>query len=339
MIAPANTINLSANVPGMQNVAPGQPKVNLMTQAVELAKDGQLGTEDLTKLRETAASDGDIEASEALFLQGLEQKPEAFATAVQEAVSKQGEAFDPSSFSFKVSSTLTVPNPSGNRPQTKMVFSDTVISADNSGAMPPARNARGRIGGMLKDMPVETQKAWQALDKHDIAGIKDFLKQTGFSNDQKVEFVQSYLEGYFNHTGENVDWDTTRSLNSQLPDLPVDKEGRKFVDCEGYSAMTKALLQTGESNSTGGSPGSRPIGGIKPRTDGVVQVNEIGSSYNGSGHAISVIHDGEKAYVQSNHEIQVIPNAKNMTDAEIIAAASPNYSSLTYNEDTIRAID
>lgn len=85
------SLTIRSNSAGMDNNG-----VNLVRKAAELAKDGNLSTEDLTALEQTANSDNELHANEKAFFAGLKNQGADFVKKVQ------GAEFDPSTFAWEV---------------------------------------------------------------------------------------------------------------------------------------------------------------------------------------------------------------------------------------------
>ena len=102
------SVSFNANRSDFNNThATTGAKDNLFTRAVNLAQDGDLGTEDIAKLKELAKSDQSLTLNEADFIANLESQGTSF---VEQVTQKSQEAgFDPKSFQWHTPEKSTVP--------------------------------------------------------------------------------------------------------------------------------------------------------------------------------------------------------------------------------------
>ncbi|MEW6366683.1 MAG: hypothetical protein AB1714_18795 [Acidobacteriota bacterium] len=145
---------------------------------------------------------------------------------------------------------------------------------------------------------------WDKLDKHDINGVKKFMDRMNLSTEDKVKFVNNYLTSFYNHPGKDIAWRGNPPLQDAINAVPVDKQGRKYLDCEGYTRLAGHLL--GES-----------------------KVNHYALDAEGSGgrdHQVAVFREGGKAYVINNNQITKV-DASN-SDADAIREAHPGHKDI-----------
>lgn len=304
-------LTINTGTPGLDNrPSPEKASTNLMQQAIELAKDGHLSTEDCAKLKETSLSDNETSATEALFLSSLEQDPVKFAETVAEAVKKGNKSFDPATVQWDMSTTLKLKGPQGEirldfKPErlTGLATSATETSGGSSSlSAAKASQDRLRMDYFIttdKKPDFETQKAWQKVDKFDLAAVRSFLDSQNLAPDKKAAFVQDYLNGYFAHTGEGAEWGAHTDIQQLLPLLPADGAHRKFIDCETFTALTQILLEN-----------------VTPY---VVDGDEKKGGKNRN-HQVAVVRIGEQGFIQSNQKLQPIKNAAKLSDEAMILA-------------------
>ncbi|HEY9840773.1 MAG TPA: hypothetical protein V6D23_09985 [Candidatus Obscuribacterales bacterium] len=311
-----NSIRLTTSTAGMQNyrnpekpVAPGTPlEKNLLAQAVELARDGTLDAADLAKLKETAGLDGEMQASEALLMQSLTQDGKAF---IDEVVKVTAAAdFDVNGFSWSVGNKLQIESDQGQR--VSMSFNPGRVTGESGkgqatselyGAAGTGEQARKDLIINLPRTPDNqiddaTIKVWNKTDKYNLADVKSFM-EAHIPKDKQAEFVSDYLKGYYAHSGEGASFSGGGDIQSLLPVLPADANHRKFIDCEGYTALTASLLGDVKAYAVDGNGA------------------EGGNARN---HQVGVVRIDDRAYVQSNGSIQEIKGGAGKTDQQLIEA-------------------
>lgn len=321
-------IPLSATNPGFENTPspkPGDKKepqsVNLFTKAIDLVKDGDLSAKDLETLTQIAHSDGDLEASEGLLLDSLgysklledvNDSEESFVDQVNTA--RQQADFDPNTFAISTHGILSVPGaslPDGKKSDVVLRFSNERINGgprttQTCNQTDQGTSARENLQRLILNSPSqgnmpnpEAVVAWGKTDKFDLNAVREFMQSRHFTPTEQAQFTQTYLQGYYDHTGLGADFGGVTDIQQQLPHLPVDGGGRKFIDCEGFSAITQTLFPDTQSyvvHNSGGEPDPSA-----PRN-----------------HQVSVMRIGDQRFVQNNDVIQ-----------EITAAQIPPGSSLS----------
>ncbi|MGV3523167.1 MAG: hypothetical protein ACO1RX_03025 [Candidatus Sericytochromatia bacterium] len=323
-----SSIPLRATTPGFENTPtpkPGDKKapvsVNLMTTAIDLVKDGDLSTQDLEHLTQIAHSDGDLEASEGLLLDSLnyskllEDVNDSEASFVDQVnTARQQADFNPNTFEISTHGILSVPGaplPDGKKSDVVLRLSNERINGgprttQTCNQTDQGASAREHLQRLILNSPSqgntpnpEAVVAWGKTDKFNLTAVRDFMQSRHFSPAEQAEFTQTYLQGYYDHTGLGADFGGITDIQQQLSHLPVDGGGRKFIDCEGFSAITQMLFPGTQSyvvhNSGGEADPSAP-----------------------RNHQVSVMRIGDQRFVQNNDVIQ-----------EITAAQIPPGSTLT----------
>ncbi|HSE41136.1 MAG TPA: hypothetical protein VLH08_10270 [Acidobacteriota bacterium] len=132
------------------------------------------------------------------------------------------------------------------------------------------------------------------------------LANRGATPEQIKTEYQQYLKTFYRHPG-GVTWDPKldpKNLDKNFGQQPVAKDGKRLIDCEGYSALTENIL-----------------GGIKKNDKPMFDIMH-GS---GGGHVITGVfpHGGDprKGFVVSNDQID---NVKWNTKHDKDYNASPN---------------
>lgn len=194
----------------------------------------------------------------------------------------------------------------------QITYADDVVKNNKSSASKATTTVVGNYETArtkLRDMiPDNKKKQWDNLNKHNINDVKKFMNSLNLSTEEKVNFVQKYLTGYYNHPGEDVQWIHSMSLQKSIDTVPKDSAGRKYVDCEGFAAIGTELLSTKDNKVKTYLVDATP--------DGISDERD---------HQISVYREGNKAYVISNNDIRPVELEKSdktlKTDEEAIAEA------------------
>ena len=115
------------------------------------------------------------------------------------------------------------------------------------------------------------------------------LANRGATPDQIKNEYQDYLKTFYQHPG-GVNWDPKldpKNLDKNFGQQPLAKDGKRLIDCEGYSAMTENIL-----------------GGIKK--DGKPMFDIMHGA--GGGHVITGVYphggDPRKGFIVSNDQVQ-----------------------------------
>jgi hypothetical protein len=147
----------------------------------------------------------------------------------------------------------------------------------------------------LQSLAVSRNKAeeWKKLDKFDLKAVKGYMNSLGLNVPDKVKFMRNYATAYYNHTGNDIEWRGAR-LQNGIDAVPVDKDGRKYLDCEGFARLSQKIL--GEDK-------------VKAYS---VRVN----SPDRRDHAVGIYQEGNQTYVISNNEITKV-QAQATPDATI----------------------
>jgi len=278
-------LDISRNTAGMVNLGR-----NLMDEAVKRAKDGDLSTQELTELREIAASEGGVTGAEEVFLQDLADQggSRSFVHDVTQA------EFDPNNFKFITDGNAKVKSATGK--DISLEFTDSPSASKRvKGDIAEARRT------MLEMVPPAQRGAFAALNPHRPVEIKAFVDRLGLSAADKTRFLQAYMTANFNHTGKNIEWNGV-SLQEGIDAVPRDNLGRAYLDCEGYAEVARTLL-----GDTGFSTFGVATGGPGSKRD----------------HQVSIFRNGSDAYALSNNEMVPVPGGAGKRDAEILEAAFP----------------
>lgn len=163
------------------------------------------------------------------------------------------------------------------------------------------RQARDAIALMAKETGRSSE--WEKLDKHNITDVKKFLDSMNLTTGDRVKFVNRYLTGFYNHPGKDIIWRGS-ALQDAIDAVPMDKAGKKYLDCEGFTKLAGHLL--GESNLKhyaldAGNSGSR-------------------------NHQVAVFREGQSAYVINNNQITTADPSK--SDERAIQDAYPDYGDI-----------
>lgn len=335
----SGVFRLSATTPGFENTpqpAKGHQQTasqtrNLMHTAIELAADGQVSPDDLKQLEALARSDGDTEVSEALLLEELTVLSKTSPTPgdrsfVDQVLAARPEdaGFDPNAFVFETDNMLSIEDvqlPDGSRRSITQRFSNDRIHGGprvtfTANQEDQGQSARERLQALIATSSTgdgeEAAEAWRQIDPFDLGAVRTFLQGRPFSPGEQAQFAQNYLQGYYDHTGLGADWGGITDIQQALPHLPVDGGGRKFVECEGFSAITQQLFPQAQIYAVRDSAQPGDAGG--PRN-----------------HQVSVIRMGEQRFVQNNDMIQEITAAQ-------LPSGSPALQALS-DEQLIEAFD
>lgn len=259
---------------------------NLFDQAVELSKDGDLSAGDLQKLEATSQADGNATAEEKLFIQGLKDK----TTRTNFVDTARKAAFDPQGFTFEVNSHLQVPV-NGERidiefasdpPSAKRVTGDREAALQTiKDQLPPA--LRERWDKNVHNLG-EMKKLFAEMAKNDPNDPKS--KETYRNSFQRMALLEAYMTAYYNHPGVDINWKGV-PLQDGINAMPKDAQGRKYVDCEGYSQIAEEILGKDNVSHFDVASGAHPNG----QRD----------------HQVSVVRnpdDPEHAYVISNNSVK-----------------------------------
>lgn len=297
------SVNLSAQTPGMINVAPAannqlQTRRNLMESAVEMARDGLSQTE-IQRLNQEAASDHKVTANEQLLLRTLEADSSGFSQAVRTAY--RDSDFDPSSFSFNAMDTLSVTSSAGH--DISLQFSSNPASA---------KAVSGDIGEAQRNLehliPAERLTEWNSLDKHDVGAVGNFVNSLNLNLNQRADFTRDYLTANFNHPGVDISWGGA-SLQEGINTVPQDDQGRSYLDCEAYVRVAETLMgsQDMTTYALASTPGS-------DRRDHQVAIRRDSQ-------------DPDHAYVISNNQITRVA-AGERTAEQMIQSIYPEFRNL-----------
>lgn len=296
------SISINSQTPGMINQAQdsqGQPaRTNLMESAVQMARDG-LDQAELDRLHDIAGSDGNVTGNEQLLLNTLEADRTGFSQAVQAASRQSG--FDPSSFSWNAMDSLSVTSDQGHD-----------ITLQFSPNPSPAKEISGDIGEATRalehQIPPDRLAAWQALDKHNVAGVGSFVDSLHLPLSQRAEFTHNYLTAYYNHPGVDISWGGA-SLQEGINTVPKDENGRAYLDCEAYVKTAEALLGSDQMKTyavASGAEGERRDHQVAIRRDP---------------------HDAAHAYVISNNQVTRV-DAGNRTPEQMIQSVYPEFHNI-----------
>jgi hypothetical protein len=114
------------------------------------------------------------------------------------------------------------------------------------------------------------------------------LANRGATPDQIKNEYQEYMKTFYQHPG-GVNWDPKldpKNLDKNFSQQPLAKDGKRLIDCEGYSAMTENIL-----------------GGIKK--DGKPMFDIMHGA--GGGHVITGVYphggDPRKGFIVSNNKV------------------------------------
>jgi hypothetical protein len=89
------------------------------------------------------------------------------------------------------------------------------------------------------------------LDPRNMDHVRDYFQRysEGRTTDQVRGEYQSYLQNFYAHSGDGVEWTSSIPQNERparmteiLRDQPRDASGRAIIDCEGYTYMTDSIL-------------------------------------------------------------------------------------------------
>lgn len=278
-------LDISRNTAGMVNQGR-----NLMDEAVKRAKDGNLSSQELTELREIAASEGGVTGVEEVFLQDLADQGgnRTFVHDVTQA------NFDPNTFHFITEGNAKVRSASGK--EISLEFTDAPSASKQvTGDIAAARRT------LLEMIPASQRTAFAALNPHRPAEVKAFIDRLGFSGADKARFLQAYMTANFNHTGKNIEWNGA-GLQEGIDAVPRDNHGRAYLDCEGYAEVARTLL-----GDTGFTTLGVATGGAGSKRD----------------HQVSIFREGNDAYALSNNQVVPVPGGAGRSDAEILEAGFP----------------
>lgn len=330
------SIRLTSATPGFDNVvlpkkgakqAPPQAE-NLLKKAVEFASDGEISDADLEQLTKIANSDGDMEVSEALLLDelgyvnivGMTPGDKTFVDQVLEA--RKNANFDPNTFVFTTDNILSIDGaklPDGQDSDITLRFSNERINGGPRNTFTANQEDLGKaareslqqlIATPATDANLKAAAKWSKIDKFDLDAVRKFLQSRNFNPAEQAQFAQKYLQGYYDHTGVGGDWGGISDIQKQLKHLPVDGGGRKFIECEAFSAITQKLFPGTQAYTVRDATGPEDADGAR-------------------NHQVSVIRIGDQRFVQSNDTIQEItaqqlpansPAVKDLSDEQLIAS-------------------
>lgn len=292
---------ITSQTPGMVNVAPsasGQPpaRTNLMESAVEMARNG-LDQSEIARLNQQAASDGNVTANEQMLLQTLEADSAGFSTAVQNAARDPG--FDPNGFSFNAMDSISLTSPEGHD-----------ITLQFSSNPSPAKEISGDIGeatrALERHIPAARRDEWNALNKHDVSSVSQFVNSLNLNLADRADFTQNYMTANYNHPGVDISWGGA-GLQEGINAVPKDSNGRAYLDCEAYVKVAESMLGSSDQMSTyalASTPGS-------DRRDHQVAIRRDPN-------------DPAHAYVISNNEVTRV-DAGNRTPEQMIQSVYPDF--------------
>lgn len=314
----SGVLRLSATTPGFDNTAQpakGSPQAaaqpqNLMHTAIALvADDGQLNDDDLKQLKAVARADGDTEVSEALLLEeltalnGVTHRVGDRSFIDQVLTARLDPGFDPNTFVFETDRILSIADvklPDGSTGSITQRFSNDRIDGGprmtfTANQEDQGQSARERLQALIAQSSTgdgeQAAEAWRQIDPFDLGAVRTFLQGRPFSPGEQAEFAQNYLQGYYDHTGLGADWGGITDIQQALPHLPVDGGGRKFVECEGFSAITQQLFPQAQIFAVRDSA-------------------QPGDAAGARNHQVSVIRIGDQRFVQNNDMIQEITAAQ-----------------------------
>ncbi|GIW23584.1 MAG: hypothetical protein KatS3mg068_2591 [Candidatus Sericytochromatia bacterium] len=188
----------------------------------------------------------------------------------------------------------------------------TIRYAKDETTIPPSKQVKGTIEEANQKMDSilspDKKAEWNRINKHNVNEVKSFINSLNLPMDKKAEFVQAYLTANYNHPGIDISW-SGADLQEGINAVPTDKNGRKYLDCEAYAKLATELLD-----------GSAKYYGV-----------HAPSPYDSSdsrNHQVSVVRDGNNAYVISNNEITKISNASNKSDSQLIKSVYPDISNI-----------
>ncbi len=145
----------------------------------------------------------------------------------------------------------------------------------------------------LNQLQVQTQMEatlGHKVDPTDLGEARAFFDafSKGKPNEKVAAQYQGYLQAFFKHAGEGVEWTKAIPLDERgeriselLDGQPADEAGRTIVDCEGYAYLTAHLLG-GVKNASGeprfdvlyaSRPGHVIAGVYDPKTTQLFTVN------------------------------------------------------------------
>jgi hypothetical protein len=123
--------------------------------------------------------------------------------------------------------------------------------------------------------------------------------------------LQGYLTAYYNHPGVDINWQGV-PMQDGINGMPTDAQGRKYVDCEAYSKISEEILGNNHIKHFDVSCGAHDDG----RRD----------------HQVSVVTEGDNAYVISNNQITRLPakdeNGQPKAPEKLITEAHPEFSNV-----------
>ena len=154
-------------------------------------------------------------------------------------------------------------------------------------------------------IPANKNGEWKKLDKFNITAVRDFLKSCNLKPKDKAQFVQAYLTSHFNHPGNDIDWNGA-TLQDGIRAMPTDKQGRKFLDCEGFLKVSQTLLGADKVKAY------------------AVDCNNSGSR----NHQVGVYREGQRTYVISNNAFKEVPTAKKLSDEKAIKQVHRQYKDI-----------
>lgn len=328
------SIPLTSATPGFDNIAPKQKgakqdpqPVNLLKKAIELASDENISDADLETLTQIANSDGDLEASEALLLKEIRyskimgsspDSTDTFVDVLRNA--RKNPNFNPDDFRFTTDGILRVQGAKlANDTDSEIMlrFSNERINGGprhtfTANQEDLGKAARDSLDQLIATPPTEENKKaaakWGTINKFDLDAVRGFLQSRNYSPAEQAQFAQKYLQGYYDHTGIGGDWGGITDIQKQLKHLPVDGGGRKFIECEAFSAITQKLFPGTQAYTVRDATGPEDADGAR-------------------NHQVSVIRIGDQRFVQTNDTIQEItaqqlpansPAVKDLSDEKLI---------------------
>jgi hypothetical protein len=118
------------------------------------------------------------------------------------------------------------------------------------------------------------------------------MANRGATPDQIKNEYNQYLKTFYHHPG-GVDWNPkldVKNVDSAIAQQPVAKDGKRLLDCEGFSVMTESIL-----------------GGIKKNNQPMFDIRHAGSD----AHVVCGVfpHGGDptKGFVVDNASVSGLP--------------------------------
>ncbi|MEZ0373553.1 MAG: hypothetical protein ACAI44_30970 [Candidatus Sericytochromatia bacterium] len=286
------SISFNANSTGMDNRG-----TNLFRQAVDLARDGSLDDADMQALNQTAFLDGTASTEERNFMESLKSTDSDFVQQVQSATSQAD--FDPQRFNWDVRDRTVVHSASGK--DITLVFA----------AQPkPYKQVSGDIGVARQMLQNLSGNRWSSVaNPHNIEQVRNFVSSLNppLSNADKMRFAQAYLTAYYNHPGMDIAWNGV-SLQEGIDAVPMDGDGRKYIDCEAY-------LET-----------ARQVTGLD------IAPYSLDADFSGErNHQVGVLREGDHAYLLSNNEVQEM-EINGRTDEQLIQSVYPDFEDIVVDQ-------